>query len=197
MNARPLLPGFALVLLVLASSAYAQYIYLDSNGNGVHTASDKLHPVRPTVVDIWLDTAHNRDGSATSCHGNPATTLDMFSYVVNLKVSDGTVSYSSYTNRLPGYFPIGSVPASDETQFCTGLMAGSPNPGLPPGKYLLGTLTITVATGDPSVQIVPRLAPQFIDATSFGSHCEGGDNPNTITLGQDWFDVDGLDRPGH
>jgi len=198
MNARPLLPCFALVLLVLASPAYAQYMYLDSNGNGVHTASDKLHPVHPTVVDIWLDTAHNRDGSATSCHSNPATPLDMNSYVVDLKASGGTVSYSSYTNRLPGWAPFGSPHAPDETQFCTGLIAGNPSASLPPGKYLLGTLTITVATGDPSVQIVPRLAPQFIDPTMFGSHCEEhADESNSIILGMDWFDVDGLDRPGH
>jgi len=166
-------------------------MYLDSNGDGVRTAADKLHPVKPTVVDIWLDTAHNRNGSATSCHLNPATPLDMFSYVVNLKASGGTVSYSSYTNRAPGFLLLYTQP-SDETQFTTGLMAGNPSPSLPPGKYLLGTLTITVSTADPSVQIVPRL---FIDNTSFGSHCE--DDANTITLGQEWFDVDGLDRPGH
>jgi hypothetical protein len=69
---------------------------------------------------------------------------------------------------------------------------------LPPGKYLLGTLTITVTSGFPSVQIVPRLTHPFIDATSFGSHCdEHTDEANSIILGQDWFDVDGLDRPGH
>ncbi|HEU5311673.1 MAG TPA: hypothetical protein VFV24_09500 [Candidatus Eisenbacteria bacterium] len=195
MNARPLSPALAFVLLVLASPAYAQYMYLDSNGSGTHTAADKLHPVHPTTVDIWFDTAHNRDGSGTSCHSDPATPLDMFSYVVNLEATGGTVVYSSYTNRVPSMAPVGSTPASDATQFSTGPFAG--NPSLPPGKYLLGTLTITVATGSPSVQIVPTLTSPFVDMTLFGSHCEEHeDNSNSIILGQDWFDVDGLERPG-
>ena len=198
MKTRPFLPGFALALLVLASPAYAQYMYLDSNGDGVRTAADKLHPVRPTVVDIWFDTAHSRDGSATSCHSSPATPLDMNSYVVNLKATGGTVSYSSYANRLPGATPLGSTPASDETQFSTGPFIVPVSASLPPGKYLLGTLTITVTSGFPSVQVVPRLTYPFIDATSFGSDCdEHADESNSIILGQDWLDVDGLDRPGH
>lgn len=198
MNARPPFPGLALALLVLAPPAFAQYMYLDSNGNGVHTAADKLHPVKPTVVDIWFDTAHNRDGSATSCHSNSATPLDMNSYVVNLMASGGTVSYSSYTNRLPGAAALSSPPPSDAARFSSGPFTVPIQASLPPGKYLLGTLTITVTSGFPTVQIVPRLVAPFIDATSFGSHCdEHADESNSIILGQDWFDVDGLDRPGH
>lgn len=197
MSARSFLPGFALVLLVLASPAYAQYIYLDSNGDGVRTGADKLHPVKPTAVDIWFDTAHNRNGSATSCHSDPATPLDMFSYVVLLKSTGGSVSYSSYTNRVPGMALFHPPQPSDDTEFTTGIISGNAMAPLPPGKYLLGTLTITVVTGFPSVQFVPRL-PRFTDITSFGSHCEEHeDESNSIILGQDWFDADGLARPGH
>jgi len=194
MNARLFLPGFALVLLILASPANAQYMFLDSNGDGTYTAADKLHPVHPTTVDIWFDTAHNRDGSTTSCHSDPSTPLDMFSYVVNLKATGGTVSYSAYTNRVSGMVQVGTPPASDGTQFSTGLITGT---ALPPGRYLLGTLTITVVTASPSVQIVPLLTPPLVDYTAFGSHCdEHEDLSNSIILGQDWFDVDGLVRPG-
>jgi hypothetical protein len=53
----------ALVLLALALAplpSHAQYMYLDSNGDGVHTSADVLHGNGPTVVDVWLDTGHNR-----------------------------------------------------------------------------------------------------------------------------------------
>ncbi|HYQ88619.1 MAG TPA: hypothetical protein VEU09_03215, partial [Candidatus Binatia bacterium] len=56
----------ALALLLLAPPSSAQYIYLDSNGDGVHTAADVLHAVGPTVVDIWLDIGHNRDGTTVA-----------------------------------------------------------------------------------------------------------------------------------
>ena len=195
MNARSFYGGFALALLVLAPPAYAQYMYLDSNGDGAHTGADKLHPVAPTVVDIWFDTAHNRDGSATSCHSDPTIPLGMFSYLVNLKASGGTVSYSSYTNRVSGMSKFSSPPASDGTQFSTGPFAG---PSLPPGRYLMGTLSITVTSGFPTVTIVPYLDSPFLDPTLFGSHCdENPDMSNSIVLGRDWSDVDGLARPGH
>ena len=61
------LSSLVLALLLLAPPCFAQYMYLDSNGDGVHTAADVLHSVGPTVVDIWLDTGHNRDGTATVC----------------------------------------------------------------------------------------------------------------------------------
>jgi len=197
MKARPFLSGFALVLLALASPAYAQYMYLDSNGDGVHTAADKLHPVKPTVVDIWFDTAHNRDGSATSCHSDPTIPLDLFSYNVNLKATGGTVAYSSYTNRMPRSTQLSTPPASDGTRFATGAFAAPLAASFPPGKYLLGTFTITVATGSPTVEIVPLLDGPYFNATLFGSRCdEHVDEANSIILGQDWFDVDGLSRPG-
>jgi len=172
-------------------------MYLDSNGDGVHTAADKLHPVKSTVVDIWFDTAHNRDGSATSCHSDPTIPLDLFSYVVNLKATGGTVAYSSYTNRMARLTLLASPPTSDGTRFATGAFAAGASASFPPGKYLLGTFTITVATGFPTVEIVPLLEAPYVDATQFGSRCdEHADQANSIILGQDWFDVDGLSRPG-
>src|SRR5207244_2452464 len=90
----------AVTLLVLAPPAPGQYIYLDSDGDGVHTAADQVHAAGPTVIDIWLDTAHNRDGSPALCKPNPTEPLDIFSYVVNLLASGGTVSYSAFRNRV-------------------------------------------------------------------------------------------------
>jgi hypothetical protein len=196
MSTRPGFRAFALALLLLAPSAQAQYMYLDSNGDGVHTAADKLHPVGPTTVDIWLDTAHNRDGSGTSCQVDPTAPFNFFSYVVNLQATNGTVSYSAYTNRVPRMSLLGGVPpASTETDFNTGGWALPILERLPADRYLLGTLTVTVLTGSPSVDIVAHL-DTYPDQTLFGSDCPGGDFNNSITLGVDWVDVDGLARPG-
>src|SRR5438105_7809124 len=102
------LGALAFLFALLAPPAFAQYIYLDSNGDGVHTAADVLHGVGPTVVDIWLDIGNNRDGSQAFCHSTPPTPLDMFSYQVDLVASGGTVSYSAYTNHLTSMSALGA-----------------------------------------------------------------------------------------
>ena len=56
---------WCLILLFLCSvmgapAATAQYMYLDTNGDGVHTAADVLQPNgTPTTVDVWLRTNVN------------------------------------------------------------------------------------------------------------------------------------------
>ncbi|HYQ90320.1 MAG TPA: FG-GAP-like repeat-containing protein, partial [Candidatus Binatia bacterium] len=183
----------ALALLLLATPASAQYMYLDSNGDGVHTAADVLHAIGPTVVDIWLDTNHNRDGSVATCTSAPAEPLDMFSYVVDLTATGGTVTYSAYTNRVSEMSALYAPRPPDDTNFSTGPFVTAITANLPPGKYFLGTLTVNAVSGTPSIQIIPGSDPNiFFDITAFGSHCDGTDFPNTIALGTDWFDADGL-----
>ena len=60
--------GIAVILIMLGSPAEtgAQYMYLDSNGNGVHDVGDRMLAC-PTQVDVWLNTAANRDGSPATC----------------------------------------------------------------------------------------------------------------------------------
>jgi hypothetical protein len=196
MNMRLWFGVFALAAILLPSPARAQYLFLDTNGDGVFTAADKLHPVHATTVDLWLDTAHNRDGSVASCGANPASPLNLSSYVVNLEATSGAVSYSAYTNQVPGMSLLPGTPAANETDFSTGFFRLPIVETLPPGKYLLGTLTVTVAAGSPSVDIVPSLGAPFVDPTLFGSYCPGQNGNYSLALGRDWFDVDGLDRPG-
>lgn len=184
------LGGIVLVLLSLSSPASAQYMYLDSDRDGVHTVADVLHAVGPTVVDIWFDIGHNRDGSVAVCGANPAVTLDMFSYVVNLQSSDGTVSYSAFTNREP-QMSLLTAGTSNNVDFTTGAFATPIRTSLPPARYLLGTVTVNVMSGTPSLQII-SFSPLNYDFTLFGSHCAGSILGNSIVLGYDWFDADGL-----
>ena len=186
------LGGIALVLLTLPSPASAQYMYLDSNRDGVHTAADVLHEVGPTVVDIWLDTGHNRDGSVPVCT-YPSEQITMFSYQVTVRASGGTVSYSPYTNRMAEMYQLISGIA-DDTRFTMPAFAKTP-PGtsFPPGLYLLGTFTVSVGSGTPSIQIDAGTDVNGLtDGTAFGSNCPASAFGNTMALGFDWFDVDGL-----
>src|SRR6266850_5794382 len=72
----PWLPRFAvaLVLLAAAPAAYAQYIYLDSNRDGVCDGNDFLN-ITTDSVDVWVDTAHNRDGSPAVCSTGEALSI--------------------------------------------------------------------------------------------------------------------------
>jgi hypothetical protein len=164
-------------------------MYLDSNGDGIHTAADVVNPGGPTTIEIWLDTAANRDGSPAVCSVDPTLTFELRQYAVDLTASGGTIAWGTYTNRVPNvffHFSHGTSP----TEFGDGyaIAFGS---WLPPGRYHLGTLPITVMSGSPSIAIV-RSITLTSDMTSFGSQCFGIDFDNDLKLGSDWFDADGL-----
>jgi hypothetical protein len=94
---------FALCLVAaivgMAVPASAQYMYLDSNGDGIHSSADRLNPNgTPTTVDVWLTTNANRDGSGAVCNTSDGV-LQINSYAVNLLVQGGLVSYSGFVNR--------------------------------------------------------------------------------------------------
>src|SRR5437879_5752515 len=165
----------ALALALNTSPALAQYIYLDSNGDGVHTSADVLHGVGPTVIDIWIDTGHNRDGTASVCQvsgGTSSTPLNMFSYEVSIQTTGGTVSWSSYTNRVAQMSALIPMRVED-TRFYTGAFAAGLF--LAPGRYRLGTLTVSVASGTPRLDFVGQMSwnTPFPTYTEFGSNCEG------------------------
>jgi hypothetical protein len=185
------LGGIALVLLALSSPASAQYMYLDSDRDGMHTGADVLHAVGPTVVDIWLDTGHNRDASATVCAVNPLQQVTMFSYQVTVTASGGTVSYSPFTNHIAEMYQLVSGFA-DDTRLTTPAFAMPPGASLPPGKYLIGTLNVSVASGTPSIQIDAGTDVSLTDGTLFGSNCDASVYGNSMVLGFDWFDINGL-----
>jgi hypothetical protein len=63
--------AFSLLLCALAvflpAPLLAQYAYIDANGNGIHDDGDVMNPNgSPTVVDVWIDTNHNRKSSSLS-----------------------------------------------------------------------------------------------------------------------------------
>lgn len=63
-----LLSSFAVLVLTAAlsvpSPTAAQYMFLDTNGDGIHSDADVIQPMGATTVDVWIITNANRDGSS-------------------------------------------------------------------------------------------------------------------------------------
>ena len=114
---RLLLAAFAF-LTAHAPSAFAQYMYLDSNGDGIHTAADQVSPAGITSIAVWLDTAENRDGSRAECPTD-GTRYELISYVFCLRVTDGTASWGPYTN-LQTVMPVHFGRHESETEYVDG-----------------------------------------------------------------------------
>ena len=179
--------AFALFLALPASPALAQYMYLDSNGDGVHTAADFVNSAGPTTINVWLDTERNRDGGFALCYPDTTQPNTIFSYVFSLRTSNGTAAWSGFVNRQ-STMTVAFGEHSSSTEYENGF--GGFN-SLPAGRYFLATIVMTVQSGTPSVDIVPSV-PGNGDVTSFGSNCLGHDFDDTLKLGTDWYDVDGL-----
>jgi len=165
-------------------------MYLDSNGDGVHTAADQVNPSGPTVIDIWLDTDSNRDGTTPVCLSPDPFSAEIFTinqYNFGLSVIGGTVSWGTFTNRQPS-MGVNFLRRESDTEFMDGYGGFT---DFPPGTYHLATLEMNVASGAPSIQIVPHVSVHS-DVTGFGSSCFGLDFDSLLKLGSDWFDADGL-----
>lgn len=180
---------FAVTFLISPHAARAQYMYLDANGDGVRTAADQMNANGvATTVDVWVKTNLNRDGSPGACSTADGP-LTLNSYVVNLAATGGTVTYTGIINQRPEAGSAIRPFASNTTEMTVGWGGAVSNP---PGAYRLLTVTITGTSGAPSIAIVRGSGLQAADVTSFGSQCSGNDFDNTLKLGGDWFDVDGL-----
>jgi PKD domain-containing protein/Big-like domain-containing protein/putative Ig domain-containing protein len=186
----------ALVLLASGGPARAQYIWMDSNGDGIHTVADMLNANGvPTTVDVWINTAHNRDGSTAACNQGDGDLTVWNSYAMHMDVTGGTATFMGFVNQQAG-FTIGCADLatffktdnSTMMSACAATGGPTPNGGL---NQKLFTVTVTGRTGTPSLQFVSMnsLDQNF---TSFGTPCSGLDFDNTYKLGSDFFDNDGL-----
>ncbi len=182
----------ALSCLGGASPARAQYIFLDTNHDGVCDARDVLSSA-VTSVDVYVDTDRNADGSAPTCQ-QEAVPFDIFSYEFTLRAwGDGTVTYGNWVQGpAMAQFTVAGGEYRVGNDFHTGF--GSMD-ALPPGRYRLGTLEITV-TGTPRLSFVPVGVRSKDDITAFGSACPGSDFDDTLKLGGDFTDACGTAQPG-
>jgi len=173
--------------LAIGAPAYSQYIYMDVNGDGVNTTADLLTS-SSTHVDIWLNTNHNKAGATVLCNdGTTPRNIGSYDIIVHSQGS-GSVSYGTWKNNMTGYAVLSPQSTAGPDAGVGYTSSGGYDP---PGLYKLGSFPVTV-TGNPQMIFLTQ-APVGINdfGTGFGSLCSGTDNPNTITLGLDFFDNDG------
>jgi hypothetical protein len=165
--------------------ARAQYMYLDTNGDGQSTEADVVSPTGTTVVDVWLRTDRNRAGAAAVCPtADGLMTINSYEFI--LQPSEGSVSWGAITNRMP--FSINLGTSNLGSYLHVGYGSGTV---LPPGTYRLATVALSVGSGAPAIEIVSSSPVSGAYGTNFGSSCSGNDFDNTLKLGSDWFDIDG------
>ncbi len=177
--------------------ATAQYMYLDSNANGIHDPGDVLNANgTATTVDVWIFTNQNRDGTIVECNVDPSLPLNMNSYVVNLRALNGSVTYANFVNGFPLFTTAFGEANAGAGQYKNGFGGPASAAVGPGGPFKICTITITGTGGTPSI-IINDINTDSQDFTSFGTRCDGNDFDSTYKLsgpggGSDWTDVDGL-----
>ena len=144
----------ALLLLAFAAPAAAQYVYLDTNGDGVSTAADKLAPNgTATVVDAWIDTNHNKGGALATCDTGDGDLGFWNSYAVNLGTPSGTVTFSNFVNQQANFtlacVGVGVDFSSNSTEMTACRATPTSEAG---GLKKMFTVTVTGQSGTPSLQ---------------------------------------------
>ena len=175
---------------LITAPASAQFLWIDTDGDGVSTSADALAPTGSTALDVWIRTDQNADGSPAVCASGDGE-LTINGYVLVLSATNGTVAWGTITNRIGGYFPTGG-PKSNGTELEFGYSGGI----APPGAYRLATVMASVATGTPAISFRNRGTIDFTFATSFTSACSGTDLDNTLKLGIDFHDATGVPYGG-
>jgi len=182
-------------IAILVQPAAAQYMYLDSNGDGVHDANDRMNKSTPTPFDVWLDTDSNRNGSPGTCEVGSGA-LDMSHYEFVLQCVGGAITWGSFTNQIPS-FGFSLVRDSRDTTgtafYHNGYGGLTPQP---PGLYKVASMIATVAAGSPAVEIIVKHPINRTSRTSFGSECEANaEHDHMKRFGKNWLDADGLAAP--
>ena len=86
--------------LLVAAPAFAQYVYFDTNGDGVCNSSDVLTSSN-TSVDIYFDTNHDGSGNPTTCPTGEALSILSYEFIGHVSGS-GTVTFGAFTNLQAG-----------------------------------------------------------------------------------------------
>ena len=171
-------------LVAFAAPAHSQYMFLDTNNDGVCTTADVLGP-GSTSVDVWLSTNLSSSGSPETCAIDPGSSLTMNSYEFFVRVSAGSLTLGAWSDNLAYPTSFGDFQAGTDAYH------GRAGNQLAAGTYKLGTLAISGVSTGARLDIVAASTVNPPGFTSFGSNCPGGDFDNTMKLGTDWNDVCG------
>ena len=184
-----------LLLLVgisaMAPLANAQYLWLDTNGDGLNWSResevgnnnaepDCLHE-GVTSVDVYLATDLNPDGTPATCALGGAFTIN--SYQVILRGSSGLI-FNGWSDGMGFSTPFITVGDGTFAVAGTDAWVGRAGEAKPPGTYKLGTLSVTI-TGSPALFIAQSTTVSYDAVTGFGSDCSGSYVPGMLLLGGD------------
>jgi len=170
--------------LAAALPATAQYIYMDTNGDGLNTWADSLNATGTTALDLWIDSASNRDGSQGGCRER-----GLASFSLNIHADGGTINWGTFTSAITPSSGPPSVSNPHEYHIEVALTSGGTT--VPLGLYKLGTLIVEIASGDPCLRFAANTTMSSRHSTSFGAGCPGKKIDHTSRLDEEWFDENG------
>ena len=176
------------ISLVLACSSSertgAQYIFMDANADA-RCGPDYL-PAADPPVDVYVDTSENAGGTSASCPGGEPLSMSWYEIIFRGQAAPAGayVDFGTWTNAVASFtVDMGEVRGGNELR--VGFAAANPADFLPPGRYKLGTLTVTM-TGCSYLGFAASspLGSSFV--TGFYSECPGVDGEHLIKLGSDF-----------
>ena len=152
--------AIALIIILTASPALGLHLFLDSNGDGTRTAADAVNPHGTTHVTVWLVLDRYKEGLSDECsHGRRAGT---HAYSIVFLAAGGTFAWGQFVSETstPGQPP--TYDSDDSTYL---MVRGSVTDTGATQKVRLGTFSILVRRGRPSVEIVSRRPGKPFDET--------------------------------
>ena len=120
-------------LVAFAAPAHSQYMFIDTNNDGVCNSSDILTP-SSTSVDVWLATNADKNAVPVVCaQGGSALTMNSYEFFIR---STGSVTLGAWSDNLgfPGSF--GDFTAGSDAYH------GRSGSQVAAGLYKLGSLAI-------------------------------------------------------
>ena len=182
-------------LLVLAvSQANAQYMFLDSNGDGRHDRRDQLRRQGWSDVDVWLDLTTNRDPTERSTITTSKQTLAAYELAIQ---GFATLEWEAFTPADPGMKVIrGPLVGPDAFYVAVECPRALKGP-----KHRLGRFRVRPVSGHGDLEILPCLALEDTAYTSFQLR-HGGPKlrlgptlvltPTPSVVEGEWHEADGV-----
>ena len=180
------------LILFAAGAARAQYLYLDSNGDGLsylreHANGNEALPedflnAAVLTLDVYFATDRNADGSAAECPSGGTMTMQAYQFILG-SAGAGNLVATAWTDNMA--FQEGGISAGDGTFATAGQEIwvgrnGAYGTDVPPGLHKLGTLSVTLQ-GPPALYFKTASGGNFPEAqTAFTSGCV---DTNVLRLG--------------
>ena len=190
---RQLLLRVAIYLLLaspaIPNRAAAQYLFMDTNGDGRCDFEDLIQSPVDTI-DVWLDTSQDGHGSPAVCPTGGEMSISGYELVLRADTyPTGSVAFGVWTNLIPQFTSdLGTIQEGNLLRVGHASLGSTTD--LPAGKYLLGRVSVQFFSTK-----CKRVAPantavigQEQYETKFYSLCPGAAGDYQIRLGSDFGD---------